>query len=103
MRMDPQRFVMLAVRTPGDPAKAASLVRGEMQTIAPDLPITDVMTMDRLMAERRWPVRIIGSLFGLFALIALAVEFKYVVHHAALVSRDQGASYPRLACGRRRL
>jgi hypothetical protein len=33
----------------------------------------------------------------------LGVEFKHVVHHAALMSRDQGASYARLAWGRCRL
>jgi hypothetical protein len=33
----------------------------------------------------------------------LGVEVKYVVHHAALGSLDQGGSYLRLACGRRRL
>jgi hypothetical protein len=33
----------------------------------------------------------------------LAVEVKHVVHHAALVSRDQGVSYARLAWGRWRL
>jgi ABC-type antimicrobial peptide transport system permease subunit len=73
-RADPQRFVMLIVRAPGEPANVASIVRNEMRVIEPDLPLFSILTMDDLLAQQRWPMRVFGSMFAVFALIALALS-----------------------------
>jgi predicted permease len=73
-RSDPQRFLTLLVRTPGDPAGVTPLLREEMRAIEPDLPLTQIQTMDQLMAQQRWPFRVFGSMFAVFAVIALVLS-----------------------------
>ncbi|HZR26129.1 MAG TPA: ABC transporter permease [Vicinamibacterales bacterium] len=73
-RSDPQRGVMLIAQTTGDPAAVTSTLREEMRAIEPDLPLTQIQTMDQLMAQQRWPFKVFGSMFALFALIALVLS-----------------------------
>jgi len=73
-RADPQRGLMLLVRTPSDPAGVTPLLREEMRAIEPDLPLTQIQTMDQLMAQQRWPFRVFGSMFAIFAAIALVLS-----------------------------
>lgn len=73
-RADPSRDAMLVVRTAGDPGSLAALVREQMRAIEPDLPLFQIMTMDRLLALQRWSFRVFGSMFAIFALIALALS-----------------------------
>jgi putative ABC transport system permease protein len=73
-RADPQRFVSLLVRGTGDPARITTLVREEMRAIEPDLPLFRIQTMDQMLAQQRWPLRTFGSMFALFAVIALVLS-----------------------------
>ena len=73
-RADAQRFMSLVVRGNGDPARITSLVREEMRIIEPDLPLFRIQTMDQQLAQQRWPFRVFGSMFALFALIALILS-----------------------------
>jgi putative ABC transport system permease protein len=73
-RADPQRFVSLIVRGTGDPARITALVREEMRAIEPDIPLFRIQTMDQLLAQQRWPFRTFGSMFALFAMIALVLS-----------------------------
>jgi putative ABC transport system permease protein len=73
-RSDPQRFMTLLVRAPGDPASVTSLVREEMRAIEPDLPLFGIQTLDQSLAQQRWPFRVFGSMFAIFALIALVLS-----------------------------
>src|SRR5262245_42473550 len=73
-RADPQRFMSLVVRGNGDPARITSLVREEMRMIEPDLPLFRIQTMDQQLAQQRWPFRVFGSMFAMFALIALILS-----------------------------
>jgi putative ABC transport system permease protein len=73
-RVDPQRFAMLVVRGTGDPAHLTTLVREEMRAIEPDLPLFAIQTMDKLMAQQRWVFRTFGSMFAIFAVIALVLS-----------------------------
>jgi predicted permease len=73
-RADPQRFVSLIVRGTGDPARITTLVREEMRAIEPDLPLFRIQTMDQMLAQQRWPLRTFGSMFALFAVIALVLS-----------------------------
>jgi ABC-type antimicrobial peptide transport system permease subunit len=47
------------------------LLREQMQAIDPDLPLFDIRTVDQQIAFNRWPQRVFGSLFAVFAVIAL--------------------------------
>jgi predicted permease len=73
-RADPQRFMSLVVRGNGDPARITSLVRDEMRMIEPDLPLFRIQTMDQQLAQQRWPFRVFGSMFAMFAFIALLLS-----------------------------
>jgi putative ABC transport system permease protein len=73
-RADPQRNALLIVRTSGEPGNVTALVREQMRAIEPDLPLFQIMTMDQLLALRRWPFRIFGSMFAIFAAIALGLS-----------------------------
>jgi hypothetical protein len=73
-RADPQRNALLIVRTSGEPGNVTALVREQMRAIEPDLPLFQIMTMDQLLALQRWPFRIFGSMFAIFAAIALGLS-----------------------------
>jgi putative ABC transport system permease protein len=62
------------IRAAGDAAGLTSLMREEVRAIDPDLPIFDIKTMDQQLAQARWPFRVFGSMFAIFALIALALS-----------------------------
>jgi predicted permease len=73
-RADPQRFVTLVVRSSSDPSRITPLVREEMRAIEPDLPLFQIQTMDALLAQLRFSFRVFGSMFGIFAVIALVLS-----------------------------
>jgi putative ABC transport system permease protein len=73
-RADPQRFMFLVLRTAGDPALAAPLVREQVRAIEPDLPLFGIMTLDQLLAQQRWSFRVFGGMFTIFAGIALVLS-----------------------------
>jgi putative ABC transport system permease protein len=69
----PMRFLSLLVRGKSGPAETVPLIREDLRTLDPDLPLFAVQTLDDMVARTRYPTRIIGSLFGLLALIALVL------------------------------
>ena len=71
LRSNPVRGVMLMVRTSADPGSAIPLVREVMGAVQPDLPLFNIRTMDQFLAEQRWPFRVFGLMFSVFAGIAL--------------------------------
>jgi putative ABC transport system permease protein len=73
-RADPQRGVVLLVRTAGNAAGVTPLVREEMRAIEPDLPLFGIQTLDEALAQRRWPFRVFGAMFAIFAGIALVLS-----------------------------
>ena len=73
-RSDPPRGAVLLLRTRSDPAAVTSAVRETVRTIEPDLPLFDIRTMDQLLAQQRWMFRIFGSMFAVFAGIALLLS-----------------------------
>jgi putative ABC transport system permease protein len=62
------------LRTGGDPAAAAAALRAEVGAIDPDLPLFDVRTVDDLLYFLRWGQRVFGTMFGLFAAMALLMS-----------------------------
>jgi predicted permease len=73
-RVDPQRFAVLIVRGRDDAANLTALVRNEMRTIEPDLPLFNISTLEATLQQQRWPFRVFGTMFGMFALIALVLS-----------------------------
>ena len=58
----------------GDPGSIATLVREEMRAIEPDLPLYRIQTMETLLAQQRWGFRVFGTMFAIFAAIALVLS-----------------------------
>jgi putative ABC transport system permease protein len=73
-RADPQRFANLIVRSTSDTGRITTLVREEMRAVEPDIPLFDIQTMDARLAQMRWPMRVFGSMFAIFAVIALVLS-----------------------------
>lgn len=66
-----ERFMSVMVRTKTDPAKLANLARNTVLSVNKDLPIYRVFTMDEVVAQSFWDRRFFGTLFTIFAGLAL--------------------------------
>jgi len=65
--------VSMAVRTAAQPDSMAKSIAAAIRTMDPDLPMSDVKSMDHLLEESVGDQRFGAALFGGFALIALAL------------------------------
>ena len=65
------RFMSVMVRTKTDPAKFANLARNTVLAVNKDLPIYRVFTMDEVLAQSFWDRKFFGTLFTIFAGLAL--------------------------------
>jgi putative ABC transport system permease protein len=74
LAFNPVRGAILIVRTQGDQAAATSIVRETMRAVEPDIPLYDIMTLDQRIARERWPFRVFGTMFSMFAAIALILS-----------------------------
>jgi predicted permease len=62
------------VRSTLPPGSVMHAVAREVQAIDPDQPVFAVQTLDEMLARQRWPFRVFGGLFAIFALIALVLS-----------------------------
>jgi putative ABC transport system permease protein len=73
-RQDPPGFAELLVRSQLPPGSVMTAVRGEVQALDQDQPVFTIETLDQALAQARWPFRVFGSLFAIFAFIALVLS-----------------------------
>ncbi len=66
-------YITLVARTSGDPADLASTVKRTVWSFDRNLPISEVLTMDRVVADATSLSRFEMLLFGLFAAVALVL------------------------------
>jgi predicted permease len=63
----------IAIRTIGDPLAMTAAVREAARGLDPDQPLFDIRPLNEIVRRARMPHQIFGSLFVIFAVIALAV------------------------------
>ena len=73
-RLDPPGFASLLVRSRVDPGAMMNAVRQAVQQVDPDQPVFTVQTVDEMLTRATWPFRVFGTLFAIFALIALILS-----------------------------
>jgi predicted permease len=73
-RQEAPRAASLMVRSALAPGSVMDAVRREVQAIDRDQPVFTIQTIDQMLAESRWPHRVFGSSFAIFAAIALVLS-----------------------------
>ena len=73
-RQEPPGFSNILVRTALPPGSVMSAVREQMRSVDPDQPVQNVQTMSQMLDRQMWPYRVFGSLFAIFATIALVMS-----------------------------
>jgi putative ABC transport system permease protein len=63
----------IAIRSAGDPMALAPAVRRIVAELDADVPVSRVSSMEALMAQSMWAVRVFGGLFVVFGLVALTL------------------------------
>jgi len=71
---DQPRGTTLLVRSHGDPGKIAPVLREEIRSLDPDMPVFNVRTLDEFLARQRWLPAVFGTMFAIFAGIALLLS-----------------------------
>jgi putative ABC transport system permease protein len=70
-RQDPRSWMAVIARTRVAPASLGNAFRREVQAVDRDLPVHHVRTLDEDVEMDRWQMRVFGSMFAIFAGIAL--------------------------------
>jgi predicted permease len=90
-RQVPPAGPSLLIRSALPPASVLEAVRREVQKIDQDQPVFTIATMDEMLAQNRWAIRLFGGLFIVFAVIALVMSAVgvYAVMSYAVAQRTQ--------------
>jgi putative ABC transport system permease protein len=73
-RQDTPSGGSILVRSRLAPGAVMSAVRRELAAVDPDQPVFTVQTIDDMLSQAMWPYRVFGSLFAIFAFIALVMS-----------------------------
>jgi predicted permease len=74
LELSSTRNYMIAMRSGQPVATLAAALRDTVRGMDQDLPVFQVYTMDELLARQRWPFRVFGALFVLFAIFGLVLS-----------------------------
>jgi putative ABC transport system permease protein len=74
LRQEPNGFTMLLVRSRLEPGVVMAAVRREVALVDPDQPVFTVQTMADILHQQMWPYQVFGTLFAIFAGIALVMS-----------------------------
>jgi putative ABC transport system permease protein len=90
-RLQSPGFMNIIARSQVASTSLTPLVREAVQAVDSDLPVFNVQTMDELLAQSRWPYRVFGTMFTIFALIALVLSAVgiYAVTSYSVTQRTQ--------------
>ncbi|HET7565907.1 MAG TPA: ABC transporter permease [Gemmatimonadaceae bacterium] len=69
----PRSDASIAIRSTSDPMALVPAVRRIVATLDADVPVSRVSSMDALMAQSMWAMRVFGGLFVVFGLVALTL------------------------------
>jgi hypothetical protein len=85
------RGALILVRGRSDPGPLTAQLRKEIFAVDPDMPLANIRTMDQNLAAQRWDVRVFGTMFSVFAAIAiiLATVGLYAVTAYSVTQRTQ--------------
>jgi predicted permease len=72
-RQDPVRFLAIAARTRLDPNSLAAAFRNEVRHVDDALPVFSIRPLTGYFEQQRWGLRTFGTLFAIFAGIALVL------------------------------
>ena len=73
-RQDPPSGLMLLVRSRLQPGTVMSSVRHEVEAVDRDQQVFTVQTLEQMLTQATWPYRVFGTLFAIFAFIALVMS-----------------------------
>jgi predicted permease len=73
-RQDPPVGASLMVRSHLEPGAVMNEMRRAVQAIDQDQPVFTMQTMNQMLARQQWPFRVFGTLFAIFAVIALTLS-----------------------------
>jgi putative ABC transport system permease protein len=86
------RPMALIVRTRSvEPGPVTQILRDEVRALDADIPVVNIQTMEQSLSQQRWPFRVFGTMFAVFALIALllAAVGLYAVTAYSVTQRTQ--------------
>src|SRR4030095_4834648 len=69
----PNRTMNLILRGANDPTQLVAAVRNEVQALDPNLPVSNVKTLNQMIDERMSPKRLLTYILAVFALCALVL------------------------------